>query len=109
MRLFLVFLAMIGATVSGHADQERPNVVLILADDLGVGDLGSYNAGSKVPTPHLDALAKSGMRFTNGYCPVSVCSPSRYALMTGAYPWRSWKKRGVLGNWDKPMIEDKPA
>ena len=106
MRLFLIFFAVIGATATCLAEQERPNVILILADDLGAGDLGCYNAQSKIPTPNLDALAKSGMRFTSAYCPVSVCSPSRYALMTGAYPWRSWKKRGVLGNWDKPMIED---
>lgn len=86
------------------ADAPRPNVVVILADDLGWGDLGCYARESKIPTPNLDKLAASGMRFTNAYCPVSVCSPSRYALMTGGYPWRSWKKRGVLGNWDRPMI-----
>ncbi|WAC20250.1 arylsulfatase [Luteolibacter sp. SL250] len=87
------------------ADAPRPNIVIILADDLGWGDAGCYAADSKIPTPNLDKLAASGMRFTNAYCPVSVCSPSRYALMTGSYPWRSWKKRGVLGNWDRPMIE----
>jgi len=84
---------------------DRPNVLLILADDLGVGDLRAYAPDSKVPTPNLDKLAAGGTRFTNAYCPVSVCSPTRYALMTGRYPWKSWKKNGVLANWDRPMIE----
>ncbi|MCL4149848.1 UNVERIFIED_CONTAM: hypothetical protein GTU68_045530, partial [Idotea baltica] len=60
---------------------ELPNIVLILADDLGYGDLGSYNPNSLIPTPNLDRLASEGIRLTNAYCPVSVCSPSRYALM----------------------------
>ena len=84
----------------------KPNIVVILADDLGYGDLGCYNAGSKVPTPNLDRLAREGTRFTQAYCPVAVCTPSRYALMTGRYPWRSWKKSGVLANWERPVIED---
>lgn len=85
---------------------ERPNIVLILADDLGQGDLGCYDSASKVPTPNLDRLAASGTRFTTAYCPVAICSPTRYGLMTGAYPWRSWKKSGVLANWERPMIKD---
>lgn len=83
-----------------------PNIVVILADDMGVGDLGCYRSDSKVPTPNLDKFSAEGMRFTNAYCPISVCSPTRYALMTGRYPWHSWKKRGVLANWDEPMIAD---
>lgn len=94
-------------TVGAVADEApRPNILLILADDLGWGDAGCYSSDSRIPTPNLDQLAATGMRFTDAYCPVSVCSPSRYALMTGAYPWRSWKKRGVLANWDRPMITD---
>lgn len=92
--------------VSNGLSGEKPNIVFILADDLGIGDLGCYQSDSKVPTPNLDELASEGMRFTDAYCPISVCSPTRYALMTGRYPWRSWKKRGVLANWDKPMIEE---
>lgn len=88
------------------ADAGKPNVLLILADDLGWGDLSCYRAESKVPTPNLDRLASGGIRFTQAYCPISVCSPTRYALMTGSYPWRSWKKRGVLANWERPMIKD---
>lgn len=83
-----------------------PNILFIFADDLGYGDLGVYNSNSKVPTPNLDQLAKEGIRFTEAYCPVSVCSPTRYALMTGEYPWRSWKKTGVMTNYEPSMIEE---
>jgi arylsulfatase A len=105
--LFVIVLglAAIPAAVPA-ADAAKPNIVLILADDLGWGDLGCYRVESKVPTPNLDKLANGGTRFTQAYCPVSVCSPTRYALMTGNYPWRSWKKRGVLANWERPMIKD---
>ncbi|WP_425619173.1 arylsulfatase [Anatilimnocola sp. NA78] len=81
-----------------------PNIVLILADDLGYGDLGCYNRDSKIPTPHLDGLAASGMRFTDSHSPSSVCSPTRYALLTGRYAWRTRLQRGVLGPWSRPLI-----
>lgn len=83
-----------------------PNIVLILADDLGYGDLGSYNENSLVPTPNLDKLASEGISLTDAYCPVAVCSPSRFALMTGSYPWRSWNKHGVLGNYEPSMMAE---
>lgn len=67
--------------------QQRPNLVFIYADDLGYGDLGSYGA-TKLATPHLDKLAKKGLRFTNAHASSATCTPSRYALMTGQYPWR---------------------
>ncbi len=90
----------------GKAPQEPlPNIIIILADDLGYGDLKSYNTNSLVPTPNLDKLAAEGIRLTDAYCPVSVCSPSRYALMTGTYPWRSWKKSGVMTNYEPSMID----
>ena len=82
----------------------RPNIVVILADDLGYGDVGCYNAASKIPTPHLDGLAAQGMRFTDAHTPSSVCSPTRYAVLTGRYAWRSSLKRGVLGPWAPPII-----
>jgi arylsulfatase A len=74
--------------------QQKPNVVFIYADDLGYGDLSCYGA-TKINTPHLDKLAKSGIRFTNGHSTSATCTPSRYALMTGEYPWRK-KGTGVL-------------
>ena len=82
-----------------------PNVVIIMADDLGYGDLHSYNENSLIPTPNLDKLASQGIRFTDAYCPVSVCSPSRFALMTGTYPFRSWKKSGVMSNYEPSLIQ----
>lgn len=103
---FVVFTAVcLLFACNQHPVQDRPNILLILADDLGYGDLGSYNPESLIPTPNLDQLAASGIRLTNAYCPVSVCSPSRYALMTGTYPWRSWRKSGVLRNYQRSMIE----
>ena len=83
---------------------EQPNIVYILADDLGYGDLGCYNSRSKIPTPRLDGLASEGMRFTDAHSPSSVCTPTRYALLTGRYAWRTRLQRNVLGPWDKPLI-----
>jgi arylsulfatase A-like enzyme len=69
------------------AAPSRPNIVFILADDIGYGDLGCYGA-NKVKTPHLDRLAREGLRFTDAHAPASVCTPTRYAFMTGQYAWR---------------------
>lgn len=82
-----------------------PNVVFILADDLGYGDLGCYNTRSKIPTPRLDALAAGGMRFTNAHTPSSVCTPTRYGVLTGRYCWRTWLKKSVLDGFDPPLIK----
>lgn len=87
------------------ARQELPNIIVILADDLGYGDVGVYNAESKIRTPHIDRLAREGVRFTDAHTPCGVCSPTRYGLLTGRYPWRSELKRNVLWPWDKPLIE----
>lgn len=84
---------------------QQPNIVIVLADDLGYGDLGSYNPKSKIPTPRLDALARQGTRFTDAHSPSAVCTPTRYALLTGRYPWRSRLKAGVLRPYDPPLIE----
>ncbi|MGV3585595.1 MAG: sulfatase family protein [Adhaeribacter sp.] len=92
MRKLLLFL-ILGITHWGYA-QQTPNVVLIYADDLGYGDLGCYGA-TKISTPNLDQLAKDGIRFTNGHSSSATCTPSRYALMTGEYPWRK-QGTGVL-------------
>ena len=78
------------------AAAERPNIVVILADDLGYGDLGCYSDASKIPTPNLDRLASEGRRFTDAHSPSSVCTPTRYGILTGRYCWRSRLKGGVL-------------
>ena len=78
------------------AETAKPNIVLILADDLGYGDLGCYGA-TKLATPNIDRLAREGTRFTRAYAPSSVCSPTRYAVMTGRYDWRTSVKMSVIG------------
>ena len=75
----------------------RPNVVLILADDLGLGDVGAFNPASKIPTPHLDRLAAGGVRLTDAHAPAAWCTPTRYSLLTGRYPFR-----GRPWAWDGP-------
>src|SRR5258708_6495816 len=88
----------------GRTFAELPNVVVILADDLGSGDLGCYGA-TQTSTPNLDRLAREGMRFTDAHSPSAVCTPTRYGLLTGRYCFRSRLKRGVLVPWDPPLIE----
>lgn len=90
------------------ADAVRsPNIVIILADDLGYGDVGCFNANSKIPTSNLDRLAKEGMRFTDAHSPSAVCSPTRYGLLTGRYAWRTRLQSQVLGPYSDPLIDAK--
>ncbi|MGS2722620.1 sulfatase family protein [Porticoccus sp. GXU_MW_L64] len=84
---------------------EKPNIIVVLADDMGFGDIGAYNADSKIPTPHLDQMAAEGMRFTDAHTPSSVCTPTRYSLLTGRYAWRSRLKSGVLWGYSPLLIE----
>jgi len=91
-------------TASRAEELTKPNIVYILADDLGYGDIGSYNSASKIPTPHIDRLASEGMRFTDAHSPSSVCTPTRYALLTGRYAWRTRLQRNVLGLYPQPLI-----
>lgn len=87
------------------ASAQKPNVVVILADDLGYGDVQCYNPlRGKIPTPHLDRLAAQGMRFTDGHSSSGVCSPSRYTLLTGRYHWRTRLQAGIVGVFGEPLI-----
>ena len=83
----------------------RPNIIYILADDMGYGDLGCNNPASRIPTPNLDRMAAEGMRFTNAHAPSSVCTPSRYAVLTGRYCWRSRLQHGIVWQWDAALLE----
>ena len=95
MRLARVFIFLILYSLSlSVIAQKKPNVIIIYADDLGYGDLGSYGA-TKISTPVLDKLASEGLRFTHAHSTSATFTPSRYALMTGEYPWRK-KGTGVL-------------
>ena len=94
----------------GRPAPSRPNVLLILADDLGYGDVGAFNAGSPVPPPRLDRLAGEGRVYTDAHSPSAVCTPTRYALLTGRYAWRSRLKSGALWGESPPLIEpDRPT
>ncbi len=96
-------LALAFTTVSVFADE--PNIVLILADDLGYGDLGVYNPESNIPTPNIDRMAGQGIRLTEAHTPDTVCSPTRYGVLTGRYAWRTRLKRGVLNGASPPLID----
>lgn len=85
-----------------RAANDEPNVVIILADDMGYGDPGCYNAESKIPTPHIDSIARDGIKFTDAHAPGPLCHLSRYGLLTGRYPFRA-----KVGAWrDGPTITD---
>lgn len=106
------FLAALFATIplssltgaESAPDTSRPHIVVILADDMGWGDPQCYQADSKIPTPNLDRLAAEGMRFTDAHTPSSVCTPTRYTLLTGRYCWRTWLEEGVLDGFGPPLI-----
>ncbi|MCO8120526.1 arylsulfatase [Stieleria sp. TO1_6] len=84
----------------------RPNMIFILADDQGFGDVGALNPDSKIPTPNIDRLAREGMIFEDGHSSSSVCTPTRYSVLTGRYHWRTHLQRGVLGGFSKPLISE---
>jgi arylsulfatase A-like enzyme len=83
----------------------KPNIVFILADDLGYGDVKCFNSDGKIPTPNLDRLASEGMRFTDAHSSSAVCTPTRYSILTGRYNWRSRLKSGVLQGYSPRLIE----
>ena len=105
--LALTFVCALGLSLCRPAGliARMPDVVLILCDDLGYGDVGSYNSRSRIPTPQIDRLAAEGMRFSDAHTPSAVCTPTRYGLLTGRYCWRTRLKDGVLDGFDRPLIE----
>ena len=84
-----------------------PNIIYILADDLGYGDLGTFNKKGKIKTPHLDQMALDGMIFTDAHTSSSVCTPTRYGILTGRYNWRSPLKKHVLNGTSQALIPAK--
>ncbi|MCK4817719.1 arylsulfatase, partial [bacterium] len=79
-------------------------VIIIYADDMGYGDVAANNPESKLKTPNLDRLAGEGINFTDAHTTSSVCTPSRYSLLTGRYPWRSWMKYSVFNGYEGPPL-----
>jgi len=106
--LVSLFLGTISCITSNKeqkdSSQKLPNVIFILADDIGYGDLGVY--GGKLPTPNLDKLAESGMRFTDAHSPAALCSPSRFSMLTGSYPYRSYKAGGAWNTSSVSIFSD---
>jgi len=87
------------------SNTEKPNIVYILSDDLGYGDVKYFNPGGKIATPNIDQLAAQGMGFTDVHSSSAVCTPSRYSILTGRYAWRSRLAKGVLTGYDAPLID----
>ena len=85
-------------------DRKLPNIIYILADDLGYGDISYNNPSSKIQTPNIDGLIAEGMQFTDAHSTSAVCTPTRYSIMTGNYAWRSRLKRGVLWSYGESLI-----
>lgn len=93
------------APAADSAKPPRPNIVFVLCDDLGYGDVKAFNPDGKIATPNVDRLAAQGMMFTDAHTTSSVCTPTRYGLLTGRYNWRSRLQSGVLGGLSPPLIE----
>jgi arylsulfatase A-like enzyme len=91
---------------AGRGQAPRPNIVFIMADDVGWGDFQCYNPQGKIPTPNLDRLAKGGMRFTDAHTPAALCAPTRYAVATGNYTWRGRQAGGTWGWNQVPQFLD---
>lgn len=105
---FLIMLLL--WTILAHAQESKPNIILVLADDVGLGDIAFYHrqrTGAKevVPTPNLDRLISDGMRFDNAFSPASLCAPSRFSMLTGNYPFRNYKNFGVWHPYDPTGVE----
>lgn len=105
-RLTIVLSLLYAATADARDTDQYPNIVIILSDDLGYGSANSYGASTDhIRTPNIDRLAREGRRFTDANTPSSVCSPTRYGLLTGRYCWRTSLRHGVLGNKSPLHIE----
>jgi len=106
VRLASGVIAMVLAVTLGQVlAVAKPNIVFVLADDMGYGDVQALNSRSTVPTPNLNRLAGKGMTFTDAHSPSAVCTPTRYGTLTGRYCWRSRLKRGVLNGYSAPLLE----
>jgi arylsulfatase A len=103
LALFVATLLLAPLAGLKAAGAPKPNIVILYADDMGYGDLGANNPASKIPTPNLDRLAAQGMRFTDAHSSSGVCTPSRYALLTGRFHWR--KFHGIVNSFEPPVLD----
>ena len=105
MRLLMgLFIVMTLAIAQAEAQLSQPNIIFVMADDLGYGDLQCYNPDGKIPTPNLDRLAEEGMRFTDAHSGAAVCSPTRYGLLTGRHFLR--RPNWIEGILNQSLIDD---
>ncbi len=104
--LFVLFSVLLFSACQNaeEAAPQKPNVIIVLADDLGYGDIGAFNPQSMIKTPFIDQIAAEGMMFTDAHTTSAVCTPTRYALLTGRYNWRTRLKEGVLTGKSKALI-----
>jgi len=109
--IFILFsLVAISSTEAKGKDKTvsvnvKPNIVLILADDMGIDSIAALNKKCGIPTPYLDTLLKQGMSFSDAHSGSAVCTPTRYGVLTGRYSWRTRLKRGIVGQWERPLIK----
>ena len=100
MRTGFMLAGVLMGTVSLYAQKKQaPNIVFILADDMGYGDVAALNEACKIKTPNIDRIARQGVAFTDAHSSSSVSTPTRYGILTGRYKWRSYLKRGVLNGY----------
>lgn len=100
----ILFLVALSGFYAQAAD--KPNIIVILADDFGVGDIQAHYPDNKIATPHLDQLVRQGMSFTDAHSPSAVCSPTRYGLLTGRYAWRTRLQEWVIAAYEPPLISE---
>ncbi|MCK3683343.1 arylsulfatase [Maribellus sp. YY47] len=103
--LFAGLLLLMSCSTSKKQEKKNPNIIFILADDLGYGDVSCFNPNSKIHTPNIDDLATDGVMFTDAHTSSAVCTPTRYSVLTGRYNWRSTLKSGVLSGYSKALID----
>ncbi|MDC0177904.1 arylsulfatase [Polaribacter sp.] len=105
--LVFVVIAVACKTTSNQTStiKQQPNIIYILADDLGYGDVQNYNSDGKIATPNLDQMAINGVKFTDAHTSSAVCTPTRYGILTGRYNWRSTLKKSVINGYSKSLIK----
>ncbi len=106
IKTLILFLVVLSLDSCSTKTKKSPNIIIILADDMGYGDVQSFNSNSEIPTPNLNKLSDEGIMFTDAHTPSSICTPTRYGLLTGRYCWRTSLKRGVLKGYSPPLIKE---
>jgi len=105
VKIFIVCILLIIGNNTYVKAQNKPNIIYILADDMGTGDVKTYNKEAKFPTPHIDEMASEGIKFTDVHTSSAVCTPTRYGIITGRYSWRTSLKSGVTHGLTDHLID----